>query len=239
MAAARAARGLPGADSRAMSHSWLFTGPPGSGRSNAALAFAAALMCTNPDTNGPEAELGCGQCDACRSVLDTQSHTDLKFWAPQGLTIKVDEVRGVIKDAIALPTHAKFRVIIFDNADRMTPGASMRCSRRWRSHRRRPSSSCARHQRTRRISRRLCARVAATFISPHRRWSTSWSSWCLKGHRLPMPTSPPSLLFATWDVRAGWSPTPRHKSAVQWRLIWLRTFSTDRKPSSPPRRSSS
>ncbi|WP_301205195.1 DNA polymerase III subunit delta' [Corynebacterium stationis] len=122
--AARAARGLPGADPRAMSHSWLFTGPPGSGRSNAALAFAAALMCTNVDTSGPEAELGCGQCDGCRSVLETQSHPDLKFWTPQGLTIKVEEVRGVIKDAIALPTHAKFRVIIFDNADRLTAGAS-------------------------------------------------------------------------------------------------------------------
>lgn len=122
--AARAARGLPGADPRAMSHSWLFTGPPGSGRSNAALAFAAALMCTSVDTNGPEAELGCGQCDGCRSVLETQSHPDLKFWTPQGLTIKVEEVRGVIKDAIALPTHAKFRVIIFDNADRLTAGAS-------------------------------------------------------------------------------------------------------------------
>lgn len=122
--AARAARGLPGADPRAMSHSWLFTGPPGSGRSNAALAFAAALMCTNVDTNGPESELGCGQCDGCRSVLETQSHPDLKFWTPQGLTIKVEEVRGVIKDAIALPTHAKFRVIIFDNADRLTAGAS-------------------------------------------------------------------------------------------------------------------
>ena len=122
--AARAARGLPGADPRAMSHSWLFTGPPGSGRSNAALAFAAALMGTNVDTNGPEAELGCGQCDGCRSVLETQSHPDLKFWTPQGLTIKVEEVRGVIKDAIALPTHAKFRVIIFDNADRLTAGAS-------------------------------------------------------------------------------------------------------------------
>lgn len=122
--AARAARRLPGADPRAMSHSWLFTGPPGSGRSNAALAFAAALMCTNVDTNGPEAELGCGQCDGCRSVLETQSHPDLKFWTPQGLTIKVEEVRGVIKDAIALPTHAKFRVIIFDNADRLTAGAS-------------------------------------------------------------------------------------------------------------------
>src|SRR5690625_7215182 len=72
--AARAARGLPGADPRAMSHSWLFTGPPGSGRSNAALAFAAALMCTNVDTNGRAAELGGGRWDGCGSVIETQQH---------------------------------------------------------------------------------------------------------------------------------------------------------------------
>ena len=38
--------------SQVMTHAWLFTGPPGSGRSNAALAFAAALVCENG---------GCGQ----------------------------------------------------------------------------------------------------------------------------------------------------------------------------------
>jgi len=40
-------------ESQAMTHAWLFTGPPGSGRSNAALAFAAALVCT---------QNGCGTC---------------------------------------------------------------------------------------------------------------------------------------------------------------------------------
>ncbi|RZL75437.1 MAG: DNA polymerase III subunit delta', partial [Rhodococcus sp. (in: high G+C Gram-positive bacteria)] len=49
-AAAVAAR--TGVDSSAMTHSWLFTGPPGSGRSIAALCFAAALQCTTEGTPG-------------------------------------------------------------------------------------------------------------------------------------------------------------------------------------------
>jgi len=48
MSAAAAARGVDGSDAHAMTHSWLFTGPPGAGRSTSALAFAAALMCTDP-----------------------------------------------------------------------------------------------------------------------------------------------------------------------------------------------
>ncbi|MGO2533671.1 ATP-binding protein, partial [Arthrobacter rhombi] len=49
----------------APAHAWLFTGPPGSGRSNAARAFAAALQCDAPDPQ----ERGCGQCHACRTVM--------------------------------------------------------------------------------------------------------------------------------------------------------------------------
>ena len=47
-------------DPTAMTHAWLFTGPPGSGRSNAARAFAAALQCRYH---------GCGECAACRTVM--------------------------------------------------------------------------------------------------------------------------------------------------------------------------
>ena len=50
------------AEGRGMSHSWLFTGPPGSGRSNAAVAFAAALQCENA---------GCGHCHDCHTGMHT------------------------------------------------------------------------------------------------------------------------------------------------------------------------
>lgn len=117
MNAARAARGMEGSDPRAMSHSWLFTGPPGAGRSNAALAFAAALMCTGP-------EPGCGQCEACRGILEAHQHTDLVFIRPEELSISVETVRDIIVDAASRPTVAPWRVIVFDNADRLTDGAA-------------------------------------------------------------------------------------------------------------------
>ena len=57
-----------------MTHAWLFTGPPGSGRSNAALAFAAALQCE---------AAGCGECEACLTTL-AGSHPDVTVRAPSG-----------------------------------------------------------------------------------------------------------------------------------------------------------
>ena len=82
MSAAKAARL---GDGYAMTHAWLFTGPPGAGRSQAALAFAAALMCTDPD------EIGCGRCEACRLAL-AGTHTDLLHVVPQRVNIPVDYV---------------------------------------------------------------------------------------------------------------------------------------------------
>ena len=62
-----------------MTHAWLFTGPPGSGRSVAARAFAAALQC--PDG-------GDGTCHACRTVL-AGTHADVHVVVPDGLSIGV------------------------------------------------------------------------------------------------------------------------------------------------------
>ena len=111
LSAAATARGQ--GDAYAMTHAWLFTGPPGSGRSNAALAFAAALMCENPD------EIGCGRCKGCRDAL-AGSHTDLVHVVPHTSTIKVDFVRDeIVAKAARLPTVAPWRVVIIENADRL------------------------------------------------------------------------------------------------------------------------
>lgn len=107
-----------GAEAAAMTHSWLFTGPPGSGRSNAAIAFAAALMCTSPDT------IGCGRCENCREVL-AGTHPDLIHVIPTELSIGVDLMREkVVGPALALPTHASWRVIVIEDADRLSDGAA-------------------------------------------------------------------------------------------------------------------
>ena len=101
-----------------MTHAWLFTGPPGSGRSNAAVAFAAALECTDPHI------IGCGTCEQCRKV-QRGAHTDVVHITPRELTIGVETMRTeVVTPAAMLPTVGKWRIVILDNADRLTDAAA-------------------------------------------------------------------------------------------------------------------
>lgn len=97
-----------------MTHAWLFTGPPGSGRSVAARAFAAALQC--PDG-------GCGHCQECRTALGG-THADVLSVVPEGLSIGVDLARQVVLQASGSPTGGRWRVVIIEDADRLTESAS-------------------------------------------------------------------------------------------------------------------
>jgi DNA polymerase III subunit delta' len=101
----------------AMNHAWLFTGPAGSGRSVAARALAAALECIN---DGPP---GCGVCSGCRTVL-AGSHPDVRLVVPEGLSISVAEIRGVVATAARRPSLGHWQVVVIEDADRMTEGAS-------------------------------------------------------------------------------------------------------------------
>ena len=116
-AAATAGRRALAGDERAkVAHSWLFTGPPGSGRSVAARCLAAALQCTG-------AEPGCGECSGCRSVL-AGSHPDVNELTTEAMTYKVEEVRGWLEVAYSRPSLGRWRVLIVEDADRMTPQTS-------------------------------------------------------------------------------------------------------------------
>lgn len=102
------------AEPGAMTHAWLFTGPPGSGRSNAARAFAAALLCERG---------GCGQCHECRTALDG-THADVEIVATQGLSIQVAQARELADSAARRPSVGRWRVIIVEDADRLTERAA-------------------------------------------------------------------------------------------------------------------
>ena len=101
-------------ESQGMTHAWLFTGPPGSGRSNAALAFAAALVCPNN---------GCGTCIDCTTALNG-THQDVELIRTEGLSIKIDEVRELITRASWSPSVASYRVVVIEDADRLTESAA-------------------------------------------------------------------------------------------------------------------
>ena len=103
-----------GESSQAMTHSWLFVGPPGSGRSNAAIAFAASLVCK---------ESGCGRCVDCTTVLSS-THVDVERFNPTGLSIKADEVRELISRSSWSPSVGGWRIVIIEDADRLTETAA-------------------------------------------------------------------------------------------------------------------
>jgi DNA polymerase-3 subunit delta' len=97
-----------------MTHAWLFTGPPGSGRSLAARAFAAALLCDRQ---------GCGECASCHQVA-AGTHADLLLVRPDGLSYGVRQTRDLVLRAAAAPVYGRWRIVLFEDADRSTEQAA-------------------------------------------------------------------------------------------------------------------
>ncbi|GAA1062838.1 DNA polymerase III subunit delta' [Streptomyces asiaticus] len=112
--------GEPMASSK-MTHAWLFTGPPGSGRATAARAFAAALQCVSPDRALGGAP-GCGFCDGCHTAL-IGTHADVEVVRTDMLTIGVKETRELVRRAQLSPAGGRWQVIVMEDADRLTEGA--------------------------------------------------------------------------------------------------------------------
>jgi DNA polymerase-3 subunit delta' len=103
-----------GEESQEMTHAWVFTGPPGSGRSSAAVAFAQALICPNH---------GCGMCSDCNAAK-TSGHPDVEIIRTEGLSIKVEEVRELLTRVAWAPSMGGWRVVVMEDADRLTESAA-------------------------------------------------------------------------------------------------------------------
>jgi DNA polymerase-3 subunit delta' len=101
-------------DPEAMTHAWLITGPPGSGRSTAAVAFAAALQC--PDH-------GCGTCSICTAAI-AGSHPDVDLVRSETLSYGVDDAEELIKRAFLVPADAPWHIVVIEDGDRLTPAAA-------------------------------------------------------------------------------------------------------------------
>ncbi len=109
-----AARALQGDGDSGMTHAWLFTGPPGSGRSNAARAFAAALQCERG---------GCGECLACRTSL-AGSHADVTSLVTEKTQLTLEPTREAVRLAALSPASRRWQVMIVEDADRLNDPAA-------------------------------------------------------------------------------------------------------------------
>lgn len=98
-----------------MSHAYIFCGPEGSGKFLAALNFAKAIVCQ--DAVSYES---CDKCPSCKK-MDSQSHPDLFVLRPEkeGSSVKIDDIRQLIKDIYLKPFEAKKKIYIIDEAQNM------------------------------------------------------------------------------------------------------------------------
>ncbi|WP_206447401.1 DNA polymerase III subunit delta' [Agrococcus sp. KRD186] len=105
----RAASDAPGSTT----HAWLLTGPPGSGRSNLAYAFAAALL-SPPSGIDPEIE----------TLVTARTHPDLVTLSTEGVLITIAQARAVVQRASLAPSSSRHRVVVVEDADRMAERTS-------------------------------------------------------------------------------------------------------------------
>lgn len=103
----RIAQGDPGQ----ITQSWLICGPPGSGRSNMARAFAAALESPDHGMNDEPTRV-------TQQVL-AGTHPDVTVLSTNKVTIGIDQVREIITASEQMPATAPWRIIIIEDVDRM------------------------------------------------------------------------------------------------------------------------
>ncbi len=101
----------------AISHAYLFFGPDGIGKKLTAFGLAKAVNCLQ--------QVGdfCGSCDACRRI-EKGIHPDFFFIEPDGVNVKVDQLRDLQASIRYRPYLAKKKVCIIDQADRMNTSSA-------------------------------------------------------------------------------------------------------------------
>ena len=112
-----AVTGTPPPEASKMTHAWLFTGPPGAGRNQAARAFAAALQCVSPD-RALGGSPGCGFCDGCHTAL-LGTHADVSTVAAVGSQILADDMRDTVRKSFTSPATGRWQIILVEDAERL------------------------------------------------------------------------------------------------------------------------
>lgn len=91
-----------------MAHAYLFSGPAGVGKETVARAMAASLFCENKNSLDP-----CGVCPGCRQFF-SGNHPDFIYIQPDGISIKIDQIRKIKKQLAFSPFAGGMRVVLLD-----------------------------------------------------------------------------------------------------------------------------
>ncbi|MGH7277372.1 MAG: ATP-binding protein [Candidatus Rokuibacteriota bacterium] len=119
-------------DTGRVAHAYAFVGPPGSGRTTTALAFAAALLCDadkHPDRPRDSRD-DRGACRIC-AMVEGRRHPDVHVVVPTppasnprgGRAIRIDAIRELGRQASLRPVMGRHKVFVLDDAERMTEDA--------------------------------------------------------------------------------------------------------------------
>lgn len=99
------------------SHAYLFSGPPASGKYEAAIEFAAGVLCDSPESP-------CRDCEICRRIW-SGVHPDVLVFEPEGSSYLVEQIRGeIVPEASLAPVEAAHRFLIVREAERLNPASS-------------------------------------------------------------------------------------------------------------------
>ena len=98
-----------------VTQSYLFTGPAGSNKTQAAFALAAALLCENA---------GDGTCEMCSRVL-RKKHPDVRYYQPEGASsYLIDQIREIVAETSLAPIQANRKIYILDRVDQLGTAAA-------------------------------------------------------------------------------------------------------------------
>lgn len=98
-------------DAGRLGHAYLFIGPSGSGKLDAAWALAQGALC---------ADGGCGTCDDCQRAA-RKTHPDVHYLQPESAQgYLVGQIRDLIDDLALSPIRARRKVYILDEAEQLT-----------------------------------------------------------------------------------------------------------------------
>ncbi len=97
-----------------VANGYIFCGPKGCGKKLTAFVFASALNCKGADREKP-----CEVCSSCIKFING-NHPNIEIVKPTGATIKIKQMRDIISEVSKTSLEAGFKVIIIDNAEKMT-----------------------------------------------------------------------------------------------------------------------